>query len=266
MVKPRADTLRIVILVTFFIYIRAGSEIYRKRKQLRNFSSADPEPGFAPDSNGSSKTTEIFVTSEAADIALKPVGTIPPRRDSESASRAPGAYSVTISSKKCRRLQSDGDITLPIQTNVSILPATTTIRANADCRHNDELNNAAWSYTKCAILFFTAILITWIPSSANRFYSLIHADEVSVPLQFMSSLVLPLQGFWNAIIYIVISWKAVRGIFANFSVPRRSGGQELVGNFRQEQSSFKHNVKAKNYSSESMAELANSGPIFDERR
>lgn len=46
---------------------------------------------------------------------------------------------------------------------------------------------------KCAILFFTALLVTWIPSSANRAFSVLHANEVSLPLE-----VLPLQDFWNA--------------------------------------------------------------------
>jgi hypothetical protein len=76
-----------------------------------------------------------------------------------------------------------------------------------------EANNAAWSYTKVAVLFFTAMLVTWIPSSANRVFSVVHPLEISPQLVFASSFVLPLQGFWNAVIYITTSWSAVVAIF-----------------------------------------------------
>ncbi|AEO68381.1 uncharacterized protein THITE_2130131 [Thermothielavioides terrestris NRRL 8126] len=80
--------------------------------------------------------------------------------------------------------------------------------------HHDA-HSAAWSYTKCAILFFVALLLTWIPSSGNRVYSLLHAGAVSRPLFFASAFVLPLQGFWNAIIYVVTSWAACKS-FAGY--------------------------------------------------
>lgn len=71
-----------------------------------------------------------------------------------------------------------------------------------------EANNAAWSYAKCALLFFTALLITWIPSTANRVYSIARHGDVSVGLQYASAFVLPLQGFWNGLIYIFTTRKA----------------------------------------------------------
>jgi hypothetical protein len=79
-------------------------------------------------------------------------------------------------------------------------------------RPTNDVYKAAWAYTKVAMLFFAVILITWIPSSANRMYSHIHPDEVSKPLQFMSATVLPLQGFWNAIIYAVTSKAACKAL------------------------------------------------------
>lgn len=65
-----------------------------------------------------------------------------------------------------------------------------------------EANNAAWSYTKCALLFFTALLITWVPSTANRVYSVVHQKQIILGLEYASAFVLPLQGFWNGLIYI----------------------------------------------------------------
>jgi hypothetical protein len=76
-----------------------------------------------------------------------------------------------------------------------------------------EANKAAFSYCKCALLFFASLLITWVPSSINRVYSLAHPEIVSFPLLFISAFVLPLQGFWNAVIYIVTSLPACKALF-----------------------------------------------------
>ncbi|KAK4155980.1 hypothetical protein C8A00DRAFT_41452 [Chaetomidium leptoderma] len=107
-------------------------------------------------------------------------------------------------------------------TQISIAPtvtATITTAANANAnaqsrrRNYYESHNATWSYTKCAILFFSVLLITWLPSSGNRVYSMINTGDVSRPLFFASAFVLPLQGFWNAIIYIVTSWAACKSLW-----------------------------------------------------
>jgi hypothetical protein len=93
--------------------------------------------------------------------------------------------------------------------------------------HHDA-HSAAWSYTKCAILFFVALLLTWIPSSGNRVYSLLHAGAVSRPLFFASAFVLPLQGFWNAIIYVVTSWAACKS-FAGYCAAVVAGWVSCLG-------------------------------------
>ncbi|KAB5575920.1 hypothetical protein GE09DRAFT_609283 [Coniochaeta sp. 2T2.1] len=280
----------IVILVTFFIYIRAGSEIYKKHQQLKNFSSHhEPEPlPIMDDPGNSSKTTEVIVTSEVVDhnaIDLSPLG----RRGSEVSSqpRPPNAaYSVTVSSsKRPFRRESENDDVLPIQSNVTVSAPPQTAQRTGTAnplrrRQAYEANNAAWSYTKCAILFFTALLITWIPSSANRVFSVVHTSESSQPLEYMSALVLPLQGFWNAIIYIVTSWKACQmladDILHGTRAGRRPNVQELVGVFPRGDNfkmmspggglGRKRQSDGKNYESESMTELANSRPNSHEER
>ena len=280
--RALADFNRVVILVTFFIYIRAGREIYLKHQQLRKFgvssSFHDPEP-LPPmdDPFNASKTTEVSVTSEvitSQGIDLAPLG----RRGSDAAPKPPNAaYSVTISSdRRPNNRESYGDVVLPIQSNVTIAPSTAAPRAQTANpirkRAAYEANNAAWSYTKCAILFFTAMLVTWIPSSANRVYSVVHTDQVSVPLEYMSAFVLPLQGFWNAIIYIVTSWKACKMLVDDVKHARRPNVQEIVG-FRPNDgfnvmSSPRNNRSDKTYESESMTELAideNSRPASHEQ-
>lgn len=263
--------LRISILATFFIYIRAGREIYQKRKQLHNFSSSDNDPQSSfHDVLTSMKTTEVYVTSEVIDqpsgsIGLGPMG----RRGSEVGPnpRMPNAaYSVSISANRPGRNESQADAVLPVDNNGA--EATAQRPMNSARRRNYELNNAAWAYTKCSILFFTVILITWVPSSANRVYSVIHTRESSTPLEFMSAFVLPLQGFWNALIYVVTSWKACKTLWTDIRyASRRPDVTEIVGTFRQSDQ-FKipsQNRRTKNYESESITELTNSRPTSNEQ-
>lgn len=250
-ISPRWDIWRlttfygpiwVIILVTFFIYIRAGGEIYRKHQQLRNFHSSmrshhEPEP-LPPmdDPLISSKTTEVFITSEAVPytsagggIDLTPLGRRTPPENTQQASAAiPGpAYTVQISSSGTN--ENDRRSSLPSDL-ASIQPAARAALTRPQTRGaaavpqrnraNQDATNAAWSYTKCALLFFTAMLVTWIPSSANRVYSVIHVNNVNLTLEYMSAFVLPLQGFWNAVIYIMTSWKACKLVFHDMFLAR----------------------------------------------
>ena len=77
-----------------------------------------------------------------------------------------------------------------------------------------EANRAAYSYTFIASLFFVSLLVTWVPSSINRVYSLIHPEAVSVQYAYAAGVVLSLMGFWNSVIYIATSWRACKNLFA----------------------------------------------------
>lgn len=219
--RPRA-----AIAVTTFIYIRAGREIYRKHKQLRelNYTSHyEPETNPANDAF-SVKTTEVSVTSEIVtttqetSIDLSPLGRA--HHDSSAASPSkPSAYSVSISA--------DGP---KGAAGATMAPAAASGRGNENTTQRSgrrkathDANSAAWSYTKCSILFFTAILITWIPSTANRVYGVVQPDGVSLPLEYMSAFVLPLQGFWNAVIYMVTSWKACKTLMDDIRYSFKGG-------------------------------------------
>ncbi|KAJ4263146.1 hypothetical protein NW762_006768 [Fusarium torreyae] len=275
----------LVIAVTFFIYIRAGSTIYKKRRELDDFSSTDRDLTYgAGDNLGTIKTTEVSVTTEVMNpnaIHLQPMGRRAPDPSNPSNN---GVYSVHISAHA-----SSGDVAdevLPIdrqQTRASVqVPQQPQQRSggNPARRRNRELNNAAWQYTKCALLFFTAILITWVPSSANRVYSVFHTKNPSVPLEFMSAFVLPLQGFWNALIYMVTSWSACKNLASDLRMGQRPNVTELVdgmapdvgtttigggGNPRHNLSQFRANRRSNKFETESMTELANeSRPTSDD--
>lgn len=74
-------------------------------------------------------------------------------------------------------------------------------------------NKAAIKYCKCALLFFVALIVTWVPSTVNRIYTIFRPDRVVFGSSAAAATVLPLQGFWNTIIYMVTSAYAVRSLW-----------------------------------------------------
>jgi hypothetical protein len=226
----------------------------------------------------SSKTTEVMVTTEINNDEGIDLATLEPNGSASSSSQPPpAAYSITISSTSPNQRHSYNEFSHTAQPNVTVdAPPTRQGAGPQRRRANFEANNAAWSYTKCAILFFTAILITWIPSSANRVYSVIHSSEISVPLEFMSALVLPLQGFWNAVIYITTSWSACKYFFSEMMhSSRATDTSKFTGDFNDMRNAGFKKMPArgsnKNYDTESMAELAqttrpNSNDQLEERK
>jgi hypothetical protein len=195
------------------IYIRAGMEIYKKRKQLMSFTNQHPSNPMVPlqDPFQSIKTTEVHVTSEAIGYPEQPIDLSRLGRPS-TATDGP-VYSVKISTRRA------GEQLTPVSTpsyeskSMPSLPKSEHLQLGRPYVAM-EANNAAWSYAKVALLFFTAMLVTWIPSSANRVYSVAHPGYISPSLQFASAFVLPLQGFWNAVIYITTSWRACQMFFS----------------------------------------------------
>ncbi|KAK3949625.1 hypothetical protein QBC32DRAFT_219279 [Pseudoneurospora amorphoporcata] len=238
------------IILATFIYIRAGRDIYKKRQIMNKLGSSGSEVGtlidmFAPAYNYKTtkvtQTTEIISPPSTANKDV-PFPHTPIRQADDAIVRAQCSVTVTISadnnySSSKRNSQPnntdptpdhhDGGITGTTTNTITnertivhisagnnpTLPASGTaanMQAQAQRRRVHEAHNAVWSYTKCAILFFSVLLITWIPSSGNRVYSILHHGEISKPLFFASAFVLPLQGFWNAVIYVVTSWAACK--------------------------------------------------------
>ncbi|KAI8952685.1 G-protein coupled receptor [Xylaria longipes] len=244
----------VILAATFFIYIRAGGEIYRKRRQLRKLDSSSVGPAtdvemFKLEEAYPVKTTEISVTSESV---TQPKADVHPTREPESKPanelKASAAYSITISSE--RELREPGPV--PSNPDTSTTPA----QAKAKRRRNNDLNSAAWAYTKCAILFFTALAVTWLPSSANRVYSVVHMGDTVVALEILGAIVLPLQGFWNALIYTVTSWAAVKLFFSEL-LHRAERGAPSVGPPKEHNHSFTlRSRNRKGDDTDSMTELA----------
>ncbi|KAI0805552.1 G-protein coupled receptor [Xylaria sp. FL0064] len=250
----------VIILATFFIYIRTGREIYQKRRQLRKADSSSHgghDFEMSKFDNMPTKkttvTTEISVTSETiGQNHLRAEDDL--RRDIEAkAASAPSAYSIMISSG--RRAPP-----VPNNSDTGNMNSSTNASQGKPRRRKNEANSAAWAYTKCAILFFTALLVTWIPSSANRVYSLVHQGQTVVVLEILSAIVLPLQGFWNATIYLVTSWAAVKLFYSELL--HNLGWGSLPSDFAsppKDQRNLSFNIRGRSNKGEdtdSMTELA----------
>ncbi|KAL5336334.1 hypothetical protein BJX70DRAFT_373017 [Aspergillus crustosus] len=218
-IAPSWDFLRIavfygpvwlVIFMTLAIYVRTGNLVWRRRRQLREagglgttIDAISTEPPF-------SKVTEISVIREAAiPFSLEVAGPSINQFDCMQASHRP--YSVNVQAgfapPSPAQLEPMGNDETPTETsNYDPYCNSTTV---------SEVNTAAWVYTKYALLFFVALLITWVPSTINRVYAFAHPDKSNFVLNYASSFVLPLQGFWNGLIYIFISWHCFKSAFAN---------------------------------------------------
>jgi len=64
------------------------------------------------------------------------------------------------------------------------------------------------AYLRTSFIFAISVFVTWTPSSINRVHDIVRPDEFSFGLNLASSIVLPLQGLWNTIIFFYTSWPA----------------------------------------------------------
>ncbi|KAJ5187834.1 hypothetical protein N7449_010828 [Penicillium cf. viridicatum] len=222
-----------VIALTFAIYLRAGSVIYQKHRELCNLSGIE-SLGSDTQPNAPLVThAGIQITSEIACFA--PVhrslsASDVPTRSFTASSFTP--YSVTVEGGPMypfSMLQSLEESSAPIQGPSRPWPDPSPLRsevsakmARRECgdsytqrRRATEASCAAWAYTKYAMLFFIALLVTWVPSTVNRVYAFARPDDYSFGLFYASSFVLPLQGFWNSLIYVSVSWPAFKTLWRN---------------------------------------------------
>jgi hypothetical protein len=183
---------RICILAVLIIYVISGLEIFRKRRELHAIAAAPLSSSTDQDHRFSSyKTTEVQVTTELAEI-----GPVPSSQTEPAGKQNYEPYSIVI--------ENVPRVLVPSAKGQSAeRPSHTALR----------LNHAAWEYTKCAILFFFALLLTWLPASINRVYALIHPELTNWNLNYAACFVLPLMGFCNSITYVVVSRAAVRDLF-----------------------------------------------------
>ncbi|KAF4628326.1 hypothetical protein G7Y89_g9824 [Cudoniella acicularis] len=178
-IAPNWDWLRLValysiawtaIIIASVVYAMAGKVIWSKRRHLDGFLNPLNENPFT-----NIVTTEIEITHEERSIVKDAeshgMSDLPPNVD---------PYSVSIRVEPVAR-----DRTLP-----AALRVRTLTRDVAE----SETNAEAWLYARVAVLFFMALLITWVPTSVNRVYALIHPEELNFPLNYVSSALAGIYG------------------------------------------------------------------------
>jgi len=206
-ITPDWDWMRIVFLYAivwvamifaFAVYAMAGKVIWNKRRHLDGFLNPLNDNPFTQ-----IVTTEIEITHEERFIVK-----------GDDAGQSTSArldsfdpYSVNVQVE-------------PQATPGRPMPAPLRMRGITRDIAEAETNPEAWLYARVAFLFFLALLITWVPSSVNRVYAWVEPNKVNFALNYVSSFVFPLQGFWNLIVYIITSQTACRRLW--MSMTRRT--------------------------------------------
>jgi hypothetical protein len=186
----------VVVSLAMIIYTLVGIKIHRNNVLLHSIQAT-------PLSNLCSRTFEHEVTYSAA----------PPRWSLPGENDMNGASTVTISAPPfrlgyCAVLKSMFVTFLTIwQDDSNFSPSDRTTMA----------------YSRVAFLFFASNLITWVPASVNRVYALLHPAEPSFFLNVFAAIVLPLQGLWNCIIYLVVNKTFFKEIFREWKVKMQRG-------------------------------------------
>lgn len=169
------------MFLTFAIYARAGSVIYKQRRQLEEIGGHDSAFDVErPLRRGLTRTTEIRITSEPTHRDTEAVRTVAAVVSSRVQSLY-DPYSVAIegggiarpeccvvASKKVDHDDLEQCVTATTiaspssSSSSSPPPLPPTTRLPQRHRKRSDTSSAAWVYTKYAILFFLAMLITWV--------------------------------------------------------------------------------------------------------
>ncbi|KIM92968.1 hypothetical protein OIDMADRAFT_138728 [Oidiodendron maius Zn] len=185
----------LVIIGTFTIYIIIGRDIFQHHRTLRSFVRPLPKP--RPHLNPHRSTNAIIVEPTSG-VSTSDLSHLHEQNHAEAYLPPTRQFS-----------QNSINAESTAQSQPRRVPATEFI-----------MNRTLWSYLRCSFLFFIALVVTWIPSSINRIYSIAYPDSSNYGLNFAGSFVLPLQGFWNAILYTTISTSACKELWRSY-VTRR---------------------------------------------
>lgn len=212
----------IYILVTFIIYIRVGWEIFTTRSALQAFGSGGQTHTTLTSSsahkmnnrNSWRSTTSVIIPEPFTGIRTTEVEVTHTQNNLLS----PAAlYSQPTSGQRpgnCVEITTDIDeghrgclgklVDVPRNWLINIH------------RRMDRIDNVKWAYTKVALLFAASILVTWVPASVNRVYGLFHQADPSFGTNVASAIVLPLQGFWNSVIFFSTSVPIIKSTWREY--------------------------------------------------
>lgn len=225
------------------IYVATGRQIFKKRAELRSFSKIPDQeigttltnPFTAIDFRNIKVETEMKVetTYKTTSIDQDSLAAYPPSRGSFSSTKelsgpadaSPSSLpfdNMKASTRREEGLRTGYKATAFATSQAPGLGAKNS-QSFSTTQHNPnrrrtaamEGNAAAWGYFKVAFLMFAALFIVWVPSTVNRLQQFIDKEHSIFGLNLASALVLPLQGFWNSMIYISTTWPECKRALAD---------------------------------------------------
>jgi hypothetical protein len=130
-------------------------------------------------------------------------------------------------------------ITTTVEANSAAPPAADGRPPPVKRRTETQTNRGARTYACVAFSLYIVMLVTWVPSTANRVYGVVHADALNFGLNLLAATVLPLQGFFNTCVYMFISrhelylkFKELRGRVVGRRQDRSGSVAELASEYR----------------------------------
>lgn len=209
----------IIIIATVVIYVRAGLVVFKWRDMVLALAHSHNPPASSNDEGKSSLQVSKIARPSAEDATGASKNKyVPERKAATNISKHQPSVSMETSNDALQgRNEGKPEITTGFapaiaQRNQSVVSSMT----SRSLPTSAQAKKAAVNYCHCAVLFFAALLVTWVPSSINRVYTLVHPESFVFGLNYVSALVLPLQGFWNSVVYAVTSFAACKAMFEKF--------------------------------------------------
>lgn len=224
------------------IYIATGRQIFKKRAELRSFSKIPDQevgntlvnPFTASDFRNIMVQTEMKVETTYKTMSVDQ-DSLPSRASFSSTkelSEPANASTVPQSSLPFDSIKSTSRREDAPRTGYKATAFSTSQTPRPEMKHSlsfssnqprpnrrrtaaMEGNAAAWGYFKVAFLMFAALFVVWVPSTINRLQQFVDRGNPIFGLNLASALVLPLQGFWNAMIYISTTWPECKRALAD---------------------------------------------------
>ncbi|KAH7134234.1 hypothetical protein EDB81DRAFT_903036 [Dactylonectria macrodidyma] len=247
------------IFLSIVIYVAVGYHVFHHRNQLRNLTQDHWEKGDASNSSPISSratkasseeslthrpefygtaVTEVQITSDFSKHRYRLGPAIPSAIHVDVSHNRTRPWAIPLEAdeleenvgQKTQRFETVCTSDRSPNQQLTVITRLRAVKSNASLKLK-RLDPVKMAYLRTSFIFGFAVLITWIPSSINRLFSLTHGDRISFGLSVASGCVLPLQGVWNAIIYFTTSWTTVCDEFksfkANWSGRRGTSGKAV---------------------------------------
>lgn len=156
----------VVLIFTFSIYIRAGKVIFKLRGSLRFFAKTDSSTTTSWTDNGGPTVTSIPPAMVGGKNAPRALASAHGPGDNNKLNHSAGVPMLSDTSPV--GLQHPSSYSCTVESIGRSQPSAgfrDSAHANTARQKNAvEANTAAWAYCRCAMLFFLALVITWVGS------------------------------------------------------------------------------------------------------